>query len=88
MWVMKIMRSATLVGVPILGAFLFVLPIATGMFAKTQEVERLTNNLRPSFDDSALAQTRADVDMMQAMSDELQTSTLPALVGSGPKVSR
>lgn len=76
---MKSLRSATLVGVLLLGAFLFTLPIATGMFAKTQGVERLTSNLRPTFEASSLTQTRSDLDMFQAMSDQLQESTLPAL---------
>ncbi|MDN5896952.1 MAG: hypothetical protein L0H93_23380, partial [Nocardioides sp.] len=79
---MSKVRVATLLGVMMLGIFLIVFPLATGMFAKVQGVERLTNSLRPSFETAALEQTRTDLDTMQAMSDQLQTETLPALPGA------
>nr|WP_009476168.1 hypothetical protein [Rhodococcus sp. JVH1]EJI98404.1 hypothetical protein JVH1_4272 [Rhodococcus sp. JVH1] len=42
-------------------------------------MEHLTGDLRASFELQALAQTRADMDTVQAMSGQLQSQTLPAL---------
>ncbi len=61
------------------GVVLVVFPIATGMFSKTTGVEKLTGDFRASFDNSAVTQTRADMNEVLAMSQQLQTETLPAL---------
>ncbi|WP_235214875.1 hypothetical protein [Rhodococcus opacus] len=62
-----------------IGAVLVIFPLVTGMLSKTQGVENLTGNLRASFEPAALTQTRSDMDTVQAMSDQLQEQTLPAL---------
>lgn len=58
--------------VTFIGALLFAFPIATYMTQKTQGVERLTGNLEPAFEPEALQQKRSDMEIVQAMSDELQ----------------
>jgi hypothetical protein len=63
----------------VVGLVLTTFPIATSMFSKTSGVEQLTGDFRESFTPGALDQTRTDFDGVVAMSDELQTKTLPAL---------
>lgn len=72
-------KTAILAGVAAVGALLFVFPFATGLISKTQGVESLTGNLRAAFEPQALEQTRADMNTIQAMADQLQAQTLPAL---------
>ncbi|WP_237727136.1 hypothetical protein [Rhodococcus jostii] len=71
-----------------IGAVLVIFPLVTGMLSKTQGVENLTGNLRSSFEPAALTQTRADMDTVQAMSDQLQGQTLralPSALGMSPE---
>lgn len=72
-------KTAILASVAAVGALLFVFPFATGLISKTQGVEYLTGNLRAAFEPQALEQTRADMSTIQAMADQLQAQTLPAL---------
>ncbi|WP_239654577.1 hypothetical protein [Rhodococcus sp. AD45] len=76
---MPLRRTVVLGGVAAIGAVLFLFPLVTDMMIKVQGVEHLTGDLRASFKPRALAQTRADMDMVQAMSNQLQSQTLPAL---------
>ncbi|WP_009760387.1 hypothetical protein [Rhodococcus sp. JVH1] len=64
------------------GLMLFLFPLVSSMLQKTQGVEELTGSLRTSFEPTALSQTRTDMDTIQAMADQLQTETLPALPGA------
>lgn len=75
---MKIQKAA-LATILLVGVVLTVFPIATNMFGKTGGVEKLTGDFRSAFAPSAVEQTRTDLDGIVAMSDELQTKTLPAL---------
>ena len=72
-------RTIVLGAITAIGALLFLFPLTTGMLGKTQGVETLTGDLRASFEPAALAQTRADMNTVQAMSDQLQAQTLPDL---------
>ncbi|MBC2637872.1 MULTISPECIES: hypothetical protein [unclassified Rhodococcus (in: high G+C Gram-positive bacteria)] len=72
-------RTIALSSVAVIGAVLFLFPLVTGMLSKAQSVDTLTGDLRANFEPDALAQTRADMNTVQAMSDQLQTETLPAL---------
>ncbi|MGZ4791415.1 MAG: hypothetical protein ACXWBO_06095 [Ilumatobacteraceae bacterium] len=63
----------------LLGVVLAVFPIASGLIGKAQGVDNLTDALRPTFGDSRLAQTRADMDTVQAMADQFTTDVIPAL---------
>ncbi|MDV7087676.1 hypothetical protein [Rhodococcus opacus] len=76
---MSLRRTVVLGVVAAIGAVLFLFPLVTGMMTKVQGVEHLTGDLRASFEPQALAQTRADMDTVQTMSDQLQSQTLPAL---------
>ncbi|MDV7246310.1 MULTISPECIES: hypothetical protein [Rhodococcus] len=72
-------RKIALTTILVIGLGLLAVPFVTDMLAKTQAVERLTGDLRPVFDPAALKQTRTDLNTVQAMSDQLQSQTLPAL---------
>lgn len=72
-------RTAALLAVALVGAILFIFPLATGMLDKAHSVDTLTGDLRYAFEPSALKQTRTDMNTVQAMSDQLQSKTLPAL---------
>lgn len=72
-------KKLALAGIGALGALLFLFPLVTNMWQKTQGVEDLTGSLRASLEPDALSQIRADMDTVQAMSDQLQARTLPAL---------
>lgn len=72
-------KKFTLGVIAALGLLLFLFPLVTSMLPKTEGVEKLTGSLRTSFEPAALAQTRTDMDTIQAMADQLQTETLPAL---------
>ena len=75
-------KKIVLTAVATLGIVLFLFPLVTGMLSNTNGVEKLTGSLRSSMTPSALAQTRADMNTVQAMSDQLQAQTLPALPGA------
>ncbi|ANS32520.1 hypothetical protein R1CP_39685 (plasmid) [Rhodococcus opacus] len=72
-------RTFALSSVAVIGAVLLLFPVVTGMFSKAQSVDTLTGDLRASFEPDALVQTRTDMNTVQAMADQLQAETLPAL---------
>ncbi|RZL77298.1 MAG: hypothetical protein EOP32_25440 [Rhodococcus sp. (in: high G+C Gram-positive bacteria)] len=72
-------RIFALSSVAVIGAVLFLFPLVTGMLSKAQGVDTLTGDLRASFEPDALLQTRTDMNTVQAMADQLQAETLPAL---------
>ncbi|WP_183097954.1 hypothetical protein [Nocardioides pelophilus] len=72
-------RRAPVIAILVLGAVLLVFPFATGLFGKTNSVEKLTGDFRTTFTDQSLQQSRSDIDAVARMSAQLQTETLPAL---------
>jgi len=78
---MALKRSA-LTAVLALGVVLALFPFVTNLFGKTGGVETLTGDLRTTFTDTGLAQTRADMDAVGAMSTQLQKQLLPDLPSS------
>jgi hypothetical protein len=63
----------------VVGVVLFAFPFVTGLWGKTQSVEKLTGDFRSTFTDKTLAQTRTDFDGVVKMADQLTKQTLPAL---------
>ena len=61
------------------GAVLIVAPLALSVPKKTQAVDRVTNAFRPVFATEGVRTTRAYMDAVQAMADELTGKALPAL---------
>jgi len=70
---------AVLLAVAAIGAFLIVLPLATGLPGKSDATGQMMSAFRPQMTDSALAQGRADQKTMQTMADQLGGQMLPAL---------
>jgi hypothetical protein len=64
------------------GLVLIVAPLVLTVPAKAQAVDNLTNAFRPVFTAQGAATTRANMDTVQNMSDELQAKMLPALAGA------
>jgi len=69
-------------GCTAVGLVLIVAPLILSVPAKAQAVDNLTNAFRPVFTDQGAATTRANMDTVQNMSDELQAKMLPALAGA------
>lgn len=74
-----VVKRLSLVAVLTIGLILVVFPIASNLFGKTIAVEHVTGDFRSTFTQKSLAQTRADLNGVVAMSDQLQKQTLPAL---------
>lgn len=66
----------------VIGLVLATFPFATHLFSKTDGTEQLTGDLRTTFTDHSLHQTRQDLDGVVAMADELQAKALPALAAA------
>ena len=63
----------------VLGAFLVVVALATGLPAKSAASGNMMTAFRPQMSDAALAQGQADQATMLAMGQQLNTAMLPAL---------
>lgn len=73
-------RSNTVAPLAIaIGAVLVIAPLLLSVPAKTQAVDELTNAFRPVFSTEGVATTRANLDTVHAMVDELLGSALPGL---------
>jgi hypothetical protein len=72
-------RHVALVLIALLGAALIIFPLAAGLPKKTQAVDDLTNDFRPAFTSTAIAESKTDLVTMNEMLDQLQTQTLPGL---------
>lgn len=70
-------RGATVIAV--IGAILIIAPFAVSVPAKAKAVDRLTAAFAPALTPAAVHQTRADMNTVQAMADQLQTKLLPEL---------
>lgn len=66
--------ATILVGVVLVGVALFC-----QVHLKGQAVDHLTATLEPFFTEEGAAQTRSDMDAVQAMADQLQADTIPFL---------
>jgi hypothetical protein len=72
-------RHVALVLIALLGAALIIFPLAAGLPKKTQAVDDLTNDFRPAFTKTAIAESKTDLVTMNAMLAQLQAETLPGL---------
>ncbi len=70
---------AALAALALIGAFLIVLPLATGLPGKSAASGEMMTAFRPQMTDTALAQGRADQQTMSAMAQQLSNGMLPAL---------
>ncbi|MGH9042112.1 MAG: hypothetical protein ACRDZ3_17980 [Acidimicrobiia bacterium] len=61
------------------GVVLIVAPLALSVPKKTQAVDNLTNAFRPAFSAEGARTSRAHMDTVQSMADELTGKALPAL---------
>lgn len=66
----------------VIGLVLASFPFVTHLFSKTDGTEQLTGDLRATFTDSSLHQTRRDLDGVVAMAGELQAKAMPALAAA------
>lgn len=66
----------------VIGAVLVVAPLLLSVPAKTQAVDDLTDAFRPVFSDEGVATTRAHLDTVHAMIDQLVGEALPGLAGA------
>jgi hypothetical protein len=79
---------AALAGSLVVGLVLAVAAIGLDLHGKGAAVDRLTDALGPFFSEDGAAQTREDMDTVQAMADQLQARTIPDLakaLGMTPK---
>ncbi|WP_406288170.1 hypothetical protein [Embleya sp. NBC_00896] len=76
---MRAYRHVALVLIALLGAALIIFPLAAGLPKKTQAVDDLTNDFRPAFTKTALAESKTDLVTMNEMLAQLQKETLPGL---------
>jgi len=72
-------RHVALVLIALLGAALIIFSLAAGLPKKTQAVDDLTNDFRPAFTKSAIAESETDLVTMNAMLTQLRKETLPGL---------
>ena len=75
----SVLRRIVLGAMVVIGAFMFVLPLATNLPGKSAATGNLMTSFRPHMTDAALAQTAADQRTMAAMGQQLNTTMLPAL---------
>jgi hypothetical protein len=74
-WVTRFALGA----VAVIGAFLIVIPLATGLPGKSAASGNMMSAFRPQMSDAALAQGTADQQTMAAMGQQLQTAMIPTL---------
>jgi len=72
-------RNVALGVAAVVGAVLIVAPLALSVPKKTQAVDGVTNAFRPVFSAEGARTTRAYMDTVQSMADELTGKALPAL---------
>jgi hypothetical protein len=70
---------AVLVALAVVGAFLIILPIATGLPGKSDATGNLMTAFRPQMSNAALAQGQTDQQTMAAMGQQLNAGMIPAL---------
>ncbi len=75
----SVVRRIVLGAMVVLGAFMFVLPLATNLPGKSAATGDLMSAFRPQMTNAALAQGVADEHTMAAMGLQLNTTMLPAL---------
>lgn len=71
-------RAASL-ALAVIGAFLIVLPLATGLPGKSDASGRLMTAFRPAMTTTALAQAAADQQIVTTTAGQLSSTVLPAL---------
>ena len=77
-----------LIAVAIIGVVMIAGTLALSLPGKTAGTERLTDAFRPVFTTSSIAQSREDIDAINAMAKEVQPKVLPGLakdLGMTPK---
>ncbi len=75
----KVVTRAALVALAVIGAFLIILPLATGLPGKSAATGNMMNAFRPHMSSASLAQNQADQQTMTAMVRQLETGMIPAL---------
>ncbi len=75
----SVVRRVVLGAMVVIGAFMFVLPLATNLPGKSAASGNLMTSFRPQMTNVALAQGAADQHTMAAMGSQLNTVMLPAL---------
>ncbi|MDQ2959486.1 MAG: hypothetical protein M3R48_00325 [Candidatus Dormibacteraeota bacterium] len=73
------LARAVLAALAVIGAFLIVLPMATGLPGKSAATANMMTAFRPVMSDAALAQGQADQQTMAAMAQQLNTGMIPGL---------
>ncbi|HWL44301.1 MAG TPA: hypothetical protein VNQ73_15275 [Ilumatobacter sp.] len=76
------MRRIIAIGSIAIGLFLIASPLVLRYPAKTSGVETMTRELGPLLTEPALAQTRADIETLNAFAAELQQEAIPHLAGA------
>lgn len=68
--------------VVLVGVALIVVALVAQLFTRSPAFEELTDDFRSAMTTESIDQMQADLEGMQAMSDELQTDVMPALAGA------
>lgn len=75
----KVPAPTAVFGTIAVGVILVALALFSQIYSKGEAVDNITAKLKPFFTADGAAQTRTDLDTVTAMTDELQTKTLPFL---------